>query len=167
MPESIRVGCQSRGYFCSLTPHQPLELAWRQRRSRHSRARLRTSLFDGRVDCATGNLGDRPLNVLTAGKPYRPDPLLTKEDMDKQNNVWINALQAEEAHLSTRGDQVVVSDSDHMIPFERPDTVIGAIREVWDALRSKKRATQEASHRPRQRANSTPDKFLTQCSPFV
>jgi len=54
-----------------------------------------------------------------------------------------------------------------MIPFERPDTVIGAIREVWDALRSKKRAIQEASHRPRQRANSTPDKFLTQCSPFV
>ena len=87
--------------------------------------------------------------------------------MDEQNKVWISALQAEEAHLSTRGDQVVVLDSDHMIPFERPDTLIGAIREVWDALRKKKRAIQEARHRPRQRANSTPDKFLTQCSLFV
>jgi hypothetical protein len=84
---------------------------------------------------AAGNLGDRPLIVLTAGKPYYPDPLLTKEEMDKQNNIWINVLQAEEAHLSTRGKQILVSDSDHMIPFERPDAVIFAIHEVWSATR--------------------------------
>jgi pimeloyl-ACP methyl ester carboxylesterase len=84
---------------------------------------------------AAGNLGDRPLIVLTAGKPYDPDPLLTKEDLDRQNNMWINILQAEEAHLSTRGKQIVVPDSGHIIPSERPDAVVSAIREVWSAVR--------------------------------
>jgi pimeloyl-ACP methyl ester carboxylesterase len=83
---------------------------------------------------AAGNLGDRPLIVLTAGKPYDPDPLLSKEELDKQNDIWINVLQAEEARLSTRGKQVVVRDSGHMIPYERPTAVVSAIREVWAAL---------------------------------
>jgi pimeloyl-ACP methyl ester carboxylesterase len=82
---------------------------------------------------AAGNLGDRPLIVLTAGKPYASDPLLTKEEMDKQNDLWINVLQAQETRLSTHGRQIVVPDSGHMIPFKRPDAVICAIREVWDA----------------------------------
>ena len=84
---------------------------------------------------AAGGMGDRPLIVLTAGKPYDPDPLLTKEEMDKQNNMWINVLQVEEAHLSTRGKQIVVPDSGHIIPSERPDAVISAIREVWSEAR--------------------------------
>jgi pimeloyl-ACP methyl ester carboxylesterase len=79
---------------------------------------------------SAGNLGDRPLIVLTAGKPYDPDPLLSKEESDNQNDMWINVLQAEEAHLSTRGKQVVVPDSGHMIPYERPGSVVSAIREV-------------------------------------
>jgi hypothetical protein len=57
--------------------------------------------------------------------------------MEKQNNLWINVLRAQEAHLSTRGKQIIVPDSDHMVPFKRPDTVIGAIREVWAEVRSK------------------------------
>jgi pimeloyl-ACP methyl ester carboxylesterase len=84
---------------------------------------------------SAGNLGDRPLIVLTAGKPYDPDPLLTKDEMDKQNNLWINVLQVQETHLSTRGKQIIVPDSGHMIPFKRPDAVIGAIREVWNTVR--------------------------------
>ena len=82
---------------------------------------------------SAGNLGDRPLIVLTAGKPYDPEPLLTKTDLEKQRNMWIDVLQVEEAHLSTRGRQIIVPDSGHMIPFERPDAVISAIREVWSA----------------------------------
>ena len=81
-----------------------------------------------------GDLGDRPLIVLAAGKPYDPDPLLSKEESDKQNDMWINVLQAEEARLSTRGKQVVVPDSGHMIPYQRPDAVVSAIREVRAAL---------------------------------
>ena len=83
---------------------------------------------------SAGNLGDRPLIVLTAGKPYDPDPLLSREESDKQNYIWINVLQAEEARLSTRGKQLVVPDSGHMIPYERPTAVVSAIREVWAAL---------------------------------
>ena len=83
---------------------------------------------------SAGDLGDRPLIVLTAGKPYDPDPLLSKEESDKQNDIWINVLQAEQAHLSTRGKQIVVPDSGHMIPYERPASVVSAIREVQAAL---------------------------------
>jgi pimeloyl-ACP methyl ester carboxylesterase len=83
---------------------------------------------------AAGNLGDRPLIVLTAGIPYFPDPLLTKEEIDMQTNLWITVLQAQEAHLSTHGKQIIVPDSGHMIPFSRPDTVIEAIREVCDSV---------------------------------
>jgi pimeloyl-ACP methyl ester carboxylesterase len=84
---------------------------------------------------AAGNLGDRPLIVLTAGNPYPPDALLTKEEMEQKSNLWIKDLQAQEVHLSTRGKQIVVSDSGHMIPFKRPDTVISTIHEVWSATR--------------------------------
>jgi pimeloyl-ACP methyl ester carboxylesterase len=83
---------------------------------------------------AAGNLGDRPLIVLTAGIPYEPDPLLTKTEMEQQDNLWINVLQVQEAHLSTKGRQIIVPNSGHMIPFERPDTVVAAIREVWDTV---------------------------------
>ncbi len=84
---------------------------------------------------AAGNFGERPLIVLTAGNPYEdPDPLLTKEDTDKQYNLWVNDLQVQFARLSTRGKQIVVSGSGHMIPFERPDAVVAAVREIWSAV---------------------------------
>jgi len=80
------------------------------------------------------NLGDRPLIVLTAGKmTFTPEPFLTKEIEDKIRNVWIHELQAEQARLSTRGKQIIVPDSGHVIMFERPDAVISAIHKVWSA----------------------------------
>jgi len=82
------------------------------------------------------NLGDRPLIVLTAGKmTFTPEPFLTKEIEDKIRNAWIE-LQAEQAHLSTRGKQIIVPDSGHVIMFERPDAVVAAIREVWSDVRA-------------------------------
>jgi len=80
-----------------------------------------------------GGLGDRPLIVLTAGEPLDPDPILTNEQMDKLKNLWIYDLQLQEAHLSTRGKQIIVPDSTHMIPIDRPDAVVSAIHEVWSA----------------------------------
>jgi hypothetical protein len=84
---------------------------------------------------AAGSLGDRPLIVLTAGN--HDDPVLarimSKEEVSKQANLWIHILQPELARLSTRGRQIIVWDSDHMIPFERPEAVISAISEVWSA----------------------------------
>jgi pimeloyl-ACP methyl ester carboxylesterase len=87
-----------------------------------------------------GNLGDRPLVVLTAGKAMDskelPKGVSPQEMQDFQKKTWMEDLQVREARLSTKGRQIVVPDSTHMIPFERPDTVIAAIREVCQAVRA-------------------------------
>lgn len=86
-----------------------------------------------------GNLGDRPLVVLTAGKNPDAKDLpkgVDLRELDDFHKMWMNDLQVREAHLSTRGKQQIVADSTHMIPLERPDTVIAAIREVCDAVKA-------------------------------
>jgi len=87
-----------------------------------------------------GTMGDKPLIVLTAGKDSAdPEHLpkgITKEDLKEYGHVWIDELQVRESHLSTRGKRIMVPDSDHMIPNERPDAVISAVHEVWEAARS-------------------------------
>lgn len=85
---------------------------------------------------AAGNLGDRPLVVLTAGKSADASQLppgFPKKDFDDFHEIWVNDLQVKESQLSTRGKRIMVPDSDHMIPFERPDTIVAAIREVCTA----------------------------------
>lgn len=85
---------------------------------------------------ASGNLGDKPLIVLTAGKSPDASALpagFPKKAFDDFETIWRNDLQVREAHLSTRGRQIIVPDSDHMIPFERPDAIISAIHDVFSA----------------------------------
>ena len=85
-----------------------------------------------------GNLGDKPLIVLTAGKSADASQLpagFPKKDFDDFHEIWVNDLQVKESQLSTRGKRIMVPDSDHMIPFERPDTIVAAIREVCTAAR--------------------------------
>ena len=112
-----------------------------QRKFIDAAASERESLSESVDEVRTaGNLGDKPLIVLTAGKMTAPPGLpkdVSQKDVDDFHAAWVNDLQVQEAHLSTRGKQIVVPDSDHMIPFERPDAVISAIREVCDAVRSK------------------------------
>lgn len=84
---------------------------------------------------AAGPLGERPLIVLTAGKPYEPDPLLTPQQIERQANIWIRELQVEEMRLSTRGEQIVVPDSTHDMPQDRPDAIVSAIHGVWTSVR--------------------------------
>jgi len=86
----------------------------------------------------SGNLGDRPLIVLTAGKEQDLKNFpkgISADEMKAFQKQWIEDLQVREARLSTRGKQVVVPDSTHMIPLERPDAVINAVREVVTAAR--------------------------------
>lgn len=82
-----------------------------------------------------GTLGDRPLVVLTAGEAYDHDIALSPAEKAAEIKVW-NILQAEQARLSSRGRQVVAPGSGHMIPYERPDAVVNAIREVRAAVES-------------------------------
>jgi pimeloyl-ACP methyl ester carboxylesterase len=85
---------------------------------------------------AADNLGDKPLVVLTAGKSADASQLpagFPKKDFDDFHEVWVNDLQVKESQLSTHGKRIMVPDSDHMIPFERPDTIVAAIHEVFAA----------------------------------
>jgi len=88
---------------------------------------------------SAGNLGDRPLVVLTAGKAADPKDLpkgVSADELQQFQNTWIHDLQVRESKLSTKGKQIVVPDSTHMVPLERPDTVIGAVREVCEDVRN-------------------------------
>ena len=86
---------------------------------------------------AAGNLGNRPLIVLTAGKPFiTGDPEADKE-LAAFHEVWVHQLQTKLARLSTRGRQVIVESSDHGIGEEAPDAVVGAIRQVLSDIREK------------------------------
>lgn len=81
---------------------------------------------------AAGNLGDRPLIVLTAGQPFRVgDPEADKE-LVAFHEIWLHQLQPQLARLSTRGQQVIVENSGHAID---PDAVLKAIREVVMEIR--------------------------------
>lgn len=82
---------------------------------------------------AAGNIGDKPLIVLSAGQNELLNNI-PRGAPRKELEDFIGAmkqLQVQEAHLSTHGRQVVVPDSGHMIPFERPDAVVDAVREVY------------------------------------
>ncbi|HKV60631.1 MAG TPA: alpha/beta hydrolase [Candidatus Acidoferrum sp.] len=81
------------------------------------------------------SLGDLPLIVLTAGKPFDfRDPELNRQAAAYQQ-VWIHEMQAGLARLSTCGRQVVAENSNHgSIP---PDLVIAAIRDVVSQVRQK------------------------------
>ena len=79
---------------------------------------------------SAGNLGDRPLIVLTATRQDDIPPEILREDAQAEEDLWVHQLQPELARLSTHGKQIVV-DSGHEMPTEHPEVVISAIREVW------------------------------------
>jgi pimeloyl-ACP methyl ester carboxylesterase len=85
----------------------------------------------------SAGLGDRPLVVLTAGKAeFDPsDPKEAREATEDQE-VWIHELQAQFVRLSSRGKQVVIANSAHGIPWEAPDAVADAVREVVTIVRA-------------------------------
>ena len=85
---------------------------------------------------AAGNLGDRPLIVLRAGKYFTPPDAVTAREAAAFHEVWVHQLQTSLAGLSTRGKQVVVENSDHGILFQAPDAVVAAATEVVAQSRS-------------------------------
>ena len=81
-----------------------------------------------------GSLGDRPLVVLTAGKYWAPDGF--EKEAAEYHEIWVHQLQASLARLSTHGRQIVV-DAGHGME-ESPDSIVTAVRQVVDEVRSKK-----------------------------
>ena len=111
-PPARRAAFHSSPSFDRRWRHQtPSQLCWQRRANGH----------------LGGWFGDeRPLTVLSAG-PHDTDIPLTQQEKAEETHAW-NVMQVEQVHLSTRGKQIVVPDSDHMIPYERPDAVVAAIR---------------------------------------
>jgi pimeloyl-ACP methyl ester carboxylesterase len=81
---------------------------------------------------SAGNLGDRPLIVLTATREDDIPPQIPIKDAQAEEDLWVHQLQPELARLSSHGKQIVV-DSSHEMPTEHPEVVISAIHEVWVA----------------------------------
>jgi sugar lactone lactonase YvrE len=84
-------------------------------------------------------LGDRPVVVLTATKPYPADTLKTLKmtaDQGRQLQTEWKALHDEEASWSHHSRHELVPDSTHYIQFDRPDVVIAAVREIVNDVRS-------------------------------
>ena len=81
-------------------------------------------------------IGDKPLIVLTAGRPWLPTG---NAEVDKEaaayQKIWITEIQRKLVKLSTRGRQIVVTKSGHGIPEEAPEAVIDAVHDVVGAVR--------------------------------
>ena len=68
-------------------------------------------------------LADKPLIVLTRGKPITGERAAEREENHKRN-------QADLVTLSRRGKQVIAANSGHHIQIDEPELVVEAIREV-------------------------------------
>ena len=79
---------------------------------------------------SAGNLGDRPLIVLTATRQDDIAPGVPPKDAQAEEDLWVHQLQPALARLSTRGKQIVINSS-HEVPTEHPEAVVSAIHEVW------------------------------------
>jgi hypothetical protein len=55
---------------------------------------------------------------------------LSEEDQMAYEQTWVNDLQLRLARLSKRGRRVVVADSSHDMPSDRPDAIVTAVREL-------------------------------------
>jgi len=80
---------------------------------------------------ASGTLGDMSLIVLTAGKGALDMPL-TSPDWVQFRDEWVNNLQMQLTHLSSKGKRIILADSGHNVPFDRPDAIVDAVSQIRD-----------------------------------
>jgi pimeloyl-ACP methyl ester carboxylesterase len=86
---------------------------------------------------AAGAIGDKPLIVLTAGRSFEAAPLpgLSQQDLANSERIWVENLQPRLVRLATHGVQLVLRDSGHDIPSDRPDAVLNAVRQICTTLK--------------------------------
>jgi pimeloyl-ACP methyl ester carboxylesterase len=140
MPLLIRLGVVRlllRHQFDSIQIPQPMkdELLYLSLQTQFVHAMVAENLaFDESAQQAraAGTLGDKPLIVLTARRSLDL-PEVPAAEMQAFRNVWVNELQPSLVRLSTRGQRIMVEQSDHLIPFEQPQAILSAIRLVMGA----------------------------------
>jgi len=84
---------------------------------------------------AAGHIRDKPLVVLTAGRVIDGGlrAALSEPDQGAYEKTWIDDLQVRLAQLSKRGRRILVPDSGHDMPSDRPDAIVAAVREFRGA----------------------------------
>jgi pimeloyl-ACP methyl ester carboxylesterase len=78
------------------------------------------------------DFGDMPLIVLTQS-PQPPRHGRTQAEQDKRT-VLLERMHNEMADMSRRGVNEIVPRSGHLIPYDRPEIVVDAIRQVLDMV---------------------------------
>jgi pimeloyl-ACP methyl ester carboxylesterase len=88
---------------------------------------------------ALGSLGAVPLIVLTQGQPVQFPPEVPEDFatyIRERYHPLHQEFQAQLAHLSPRGRQILALHSGHMIHQDEPEVVVAAIREVVAVARA-------------------------------
>lgn len=119
------------------------ELAYLELQKKYTDAILsERESFDESADEArgAGDFGGKPLVVLTAGAPAPADAGVPREDTDAFFEAWVGRLQPRLVDLSTDGSQLVLLNSHHLIPFEQPQPIVDAVKEVIDDSRQARHA---------------------------
>jgi pimeloyl-ACP methyl ester carboxylesterase len=76
----------------------------------------------------SGTLGDKPLIVLIARDSLLDLPLPAQDKSDL-NKSWVES-EKRLTSLSSRGKWVIVPGAGHMIPFDQPEAIVSAVREI-------------------------------------
>jgi len=79
---------------------------------------------------AGGNLGNKPLTVITAGKSLGEQASgLSLGEATQKTLAWTE-MQNDLVLKSSRGEHIIARESGHMIPHEQPEIIVEAIRKM-------------------------------------
>ena len=78
---------------------------------------------------SAGSVGNKPLIILTAGK----------QDDSEFHRIWVNELQPRLEGLSTHSERIIVADSGHDMPTEKPEAIISAVERLLRELEQRSR----------------------------
>lgn len=79
--------------------------------------------------------GDLPLIVLTAGNNWNHEPIPQAQRVAVFNAV--KAAHEQIARLSSRGENVVIQGSGHLMPHDDPEAIVAAVKKVVDRSRGR------------------------------
>ena len=117
----------------NVPPQMVRELAYLELQKKYTDAILsERESFNESADEArgAGDFDDKPLIVLTAGAPDPADAGVPNHDNNAFFEAWVGRLQPRLVDLSTNGSQLVLLNSHHLIPFEQPQSIVDAVKEV-------------------------------------
>ena len=82
------------------------------------------------------SLGDKPITVITAGKTIDAKGSgMTQEQIDTSHRAF-QRFQKDLVTKSSQGKQVFATESDHMIPYNQPQIIVDAAREMIAKFRN-------------------------------